>query len=76
MKLTFSELTKVLEAERHDISYRKSPIKPEIKVDTKTLKVIPERFKRIYFHAGRFSAGDCDKLAIESWAEYEKLENL
>jgi len=38
--------------------------------------VIPERFKRIYFHAGRFSAGDCDKLAIESWAEYEKLENL
>jgi len=76
MKLTFSELSKVLEAERHDISYRKQPIKPEIKVTTKTLKVIPERFKRIYFHAGRHAAGDRDNLATQAWSEYEELENL
>ena len=76
MNLQFSDLVQRLEAERNDISYRSHFTKPEVKVITKTLKVIPERFKRIYFHAGRFSAGDCDKLAIESWAEYEKLENL
>jgi hypothetical protein len=76
MKLTFSELSKSLEAERNDISYRKRITKPEVKVVTKTLKVIPERFKRIYFHAGRYAAGDRDNLATQAWSEYEELENL
>lgn len=76
MKLTFSELTNKLEAERNDISYRKHFVTPEVKVVTKTVKVIPERFKKTYFHAGRFAAGDRDSLAIEAWAEYERVESL
>jgi len=76
MKLTFSELSKVLEAERIDISYRKQLAPAPVQVVTKTLKVIPERFKKIYFHAGRFAAGDRDSLAIEAWAAYEQEEDL
>jgi len=76
MQPTFSEFIQQLELERNNISYRSHFTKPEVKVITKTLKVIPERFKKIYFHAGRYAAGDRDKLASEAWAEYEKLENL
>ena len=76
MDLKFSDLVQRLEAERNDISYRKRITKPEVKVITKTLKVIPERFKRIYFHAGRYAAGDRDNLARDAWAEYERTENL
>jgi len=76
MELKFSDLVQKLEAERHDISYRKRITKPEVQVVTKTLKVIPERFKRIYFHAGRYAAGDRDNLATQAWSEYEELENL
>ena len=76
MNLQFSDLVQKLEAERNDISYRKRITKPEVKVVTKTLKVIPERFKRIYFHAGRYAAGDRDNLARDAWAEYERTENL
>jgi len=76
MNLQFSDLSQKLEAERNDISYRKRITKPEVKVITKTLKVIPERFKRIYFHAGRYAAGDRDNLATQAWSEYEELENL
>jgi hypothetical protein len=73
---TFKELCEVLEAERNDISYKRHFTKPEIKVITKTLKVIPERFKRIYFHAGRYSAGDRDSMAVEAWLEYELAEDI
>jgi hypothetical protein len=76
LKLTFSELSKSLEAERIDISYRKQLAPAPVQVVTKTLKVIPERFKKIYFHAGRYAAGDRDSLAIEAWAEYERTEDL
>jgi len=76
MNLQFSDLVQRLEAERNDISYRSHFTKPEVKVVTKTLKVIPERFKRIYFHAGRYAAGDRDNLARDAWAEYERTENL
>jgi len=76
MKLTFSELSKVLEAERIDISYRKQLAPAPVQVVTKTLKVIPERFKKIYFHAGRYAAGDRDSLAVEAWAAYEQEEDL
>jgi len=75
-KQTFKELCEVLELERHDISYRKRITKPEVQVITKTLKVIPERLKRTYFHAGRYSAGDRDSLAVEAYAEYERTEKL
>jgi hypothetical protein len=76
MNLTFSELSKSLEAERIDISYRKQLAPPQVQVVTKTLKVIPERFKKIYFHAGRYAAGDRDSLAVEAWAAYEQEEDL
>ena len=76
MNLQFTDLVQRLEAERNDISYRKHFAKPEVKVVTKTLKVIPERVKRIYFHAGRYAAGDRDNLAKDAWAEYERTENL
>jgi len=73
---TFKELCEVLEAERNDISYKRHFTKPEIKVITKTLKVIPEHLKRIYFHSGRYSAGDRDSLAVQAWAEYGKAEGI
>jgi len=76
MNLQFSDLVQKLEAERNDISYRSQFTKPEVKVITKTLKVIPERFKKTYFHAGRYAAGDRDNLARDAWAEYERTENL
>ena len=76
MNLQFSDLVQKLEAERNDVSYRKRITKPEVQVITKTLKVIPERFKRLYFHAGRYAAGDRDNLARDAWAEYERTENL
>ena len=76
MELKFSDLVQRLEAERNDISYRKRITKPEVQVVTKTLKVIPERFKRIYFHAGRYAAGDRDNLATQAWSDYQELENL
>jgi len=76
MELKFSDLVQRLEAERNDVSYRSHFTKPEVKVITKTLEVIPERFKRIYFHAGRYAAGDRDNLATQAWLEYEELENL
>lgn len=75
-KQTFKELCEILELERLDISYRKRITKPQFQVITKTVKVVPERLKKTLFHAGRYSAGDRDSLAVEAWAEYIKLENL
>ena len=69
-----SELIKRLEAERNDISYRKRLPEPQVQVIVKEVKRVPERIKKIYFHAGRYSAGDRDTLATEANAEFEKLE--
>ena len=76
MNLQFSDLVQRLEAERNDIGYRKRVTKPEVQVITKTVKVVPERFKKLYFHAGRYAAGDRDNLATQAWSEYERTENL
>jgi hypothetical protein len=73
--LQYSELIKRLEAERYDISYRKPLAEPQVHVVVKEVKRVPERLKKIYFHAGRFAAGDRDTLAIEANAEFEKLES-
>lgn len=75
MKPTFSELWQVLEAERHDISYRKPFAQPEVKVVVKEVKKVPERLKKIYYHAGRYAAGDRDTLATEAFEQFEKLEH-
>jgi hypothetical protein len=63
-----------LEAERNDISYRKRLAPPEVKVVVKEVKKVPERLKKIYYHAGRYAAGDRDSLATEAYAEFEKLD--
>ena len=72
----FNELCEALESERNDISYRNHFSRPQVQVVTKTLKVIPERLKQIYFHAGRYSSGDRDRLANQAWSEYELAEEL
>jgi hypothetical protein len=64
-----------LEAERHDISYRNPIPKPLVKVVVKEVKKVSERIKSIYFHAGRYAAGDRDRLATQANAEFEKLES-
>ena len=63
-----------LEAERYDISYRKPLAEPQVHVVFKEVKRVPERLKKIYFHAGRFAAGDRDTLAVEANEQFEKLE--
>jgi hypothetical protein len=65
-----------LEAERIDISYRNPIPKPLVKVETKVVKTFPERLKKIYFHAGRYSAGDRDKMAEQAWEDYASAEGL
>lgn len=72
---SFENLCRQLEAERLDISYRKKLPEPMVKVVVKEVKRVPERLKAIYFHAGRYSAGDRDTLALEAHAEFEKIEN-
>jgi tRNA(Glu) U13 pseudouridine synthase TruD len=71
---SFEEFWQRLEAERNDISYRNPIPKPLEKVVVKEVKKVPERLKKIYFHAGRYAAGDRDSLATEAHAQFEKLE--
>lgn len=71
---SFEDLVRSLEAERNDISYRKPFAEPQVQVVVKEVKRVPERLKKVYFHAGRFAAGDRDTLAVEANAEFEKLE--
>ena len=73
---SFEELVQRLEAERVDISYRNPIPKPIVKVETRVVKTFPERLKKIYFHAGRYAAGDRDRLAEQAWADYSKIEGL
>jgi len=71
---SFEQLVKSLEAERYDISYRKPLAEPQVHVVVKEIKRVPERLKKVYFHAGRFAAGDRDTLAVEANEQFEKLE--
>jgi hypothetical protein len=45
-----------------------------VHVVVKEVKRVPERLKKIYFHAGRYAAGDRDTLAVEANQQFEKLE--
>ena len=72
--ISFDDLVKSLEAERYDITYRKPLAEPQVHVVVKEVKRVPERTKKIYFHAGRYAAGDRDTLAVEANAEFERLE--
>ncbi len=71
-----NELFARLEAERIDISYRNPIPKPIVKIETRVVKTFPERLKKIYFHAGRYAAGDRDNMAQQAWAEYASAEGL
>jgi hypothetical protein len=73
---SFEELVARLEAERVDISYRNQIPKPLVKVETKVIRTFPERLKKIYFHAGRYAAGDRDGMAMQAWSDYAKKEGL
>jgi len=73
--ISFEVLCQKLEAERNDISYRNPKPKPLVKVVVKTVKKVPERLKSIYFHAGRYAAGDRDHAATQANAEFQKLES-
>jgi hypothetical protein len=73
--ISFEALCQRLEAERNDISYRNPKPKPLVKVVVKEVKKLPERLKSIYFHAGRYAAGERDRLATQANAEFEKLES-
>jgi hypothetical protein len=71
-----NELFAKLEAERIDISYRNPIPKPIVKIETKVVKSFPERLKKVYFHAGRYAAGDRDRMAEQAWSEYAGIEGL
>lgn len=73
---SFENLVERLEAERVDISYRNPIPKPLVKIETKVVKTFPEHLKKVYFHAGRYAAGDRDRLAEQAWADYAKKEQL
>jgi hypothetical protein len=72
----YKALCEALEAERHDTFYLDGLSSKNVKTVTETLTVMPEKFKRVYFHAGRYSSGARDKLATQSWLEYELTEDL
>jgi hypothetical protein len=74
--MNFKQLCEALETERSDISYRNHFSKPERQIKTKTVKVVPEKLKGMYFNAGRYSAGDRDNSATKAWTEYELKEEL
>jgi hypothetical protein len=71
-----AELIKRLEAERNDISYRIKEPKPIVQIKVKEVKRVPERLKKIYFHAGRYAAGDRDIMAVQAWTQYAKQEGI
>jgi hypothetical protein len=46
-----------------------------VQVIVKEVKRVPEHLKKVYFHAGRYAAGDRDTLATEANAKFEKIES-
>ena len=68
-----------LEAERYDTSY----LKPKKRVraakpknNPTELSHLEERFKQMFFHAGRYSAGARDKRAVKEYAAYLAYEGM
>ena len=72
MDAQFSELWQRLEAERHDLSYRNmtKPEAPVRVVEVIKTKRSAEREAKM-FHAGRFSAGARDAVAVaaDEWLQ-------
>lgn len=68
-----------LERERYDISYRKVKPKKKLIIDSvepTQVEALSERYKQMFFHAGRYAAGDRDKKAVTEYASYLHFEGL
>ncbi len=76
LAISYDDLLKRLEAERLDISYRTTNPSPMVKVVEKVVKKVPEAAKSLYFHAGRYAAGDRDKTAVKAWQKYQAEEGI
>jgi hypothetical protein len=72
MDPTFSDLAQRLEAERHNLSYRRQvkPEQPVRVIEVVKTKRNAEREAKM-FHAGRFAAGARDAIAVAAskWLE-------
>lgn len=68
-----------LERERYDISYRNVKPKKKLiidKVNPTQIESLSERYKQMFFHAGRYAAGARDKKAVKHYADYLVFEGL
>jgi hypothetical protein len=72
---TWSELHAKLEAERLDLSYRIVGKAPEVQIIKQVVNIVPEELKKLYFNAGRYSAGDRDEIASEAYGEFLEREH-
>lgn len=67
-KKSVDEFWKALEAERHDQSWKQ--IKPSFEPLVATKVVVRERDNKfrdeMFFHAGRFAAGERDDVAVQA----------
>ena len=68
-----------LERERYDISYRNIKPKKKLiidKVNPTQVEALSERYKQMFFHAGRYAAGARDTKATKEYASYLAFEDL
>ncbi len=68
-----------LEAERWDISYRNIKPKKKVvldKVEATKVEALSERYKQMFFHAGRYAQGARDEKATREYAAYMAFEDI
>ena len=68
-----------LERERYDISYRKLTPKKKLiidKVNPTQVEALSERYKQMFFHAGRYAQGARDQKAVREYAAYMAFEDI
>ena len=68
-----------LERERYDISYRKLTPKKKLiidKVNPTQVEALSEKYKQMFFHAGRYAAGARDTKAKREYASYLAFEDM
>jgi len=68
-----------LERERYDISYKKLTPKKKLiidRIEPTKVEALSERYKQMFFHAGRYAAGARDKPAVKHYADYLVFEGL
>jgi len=68
-----------LERERYDISYRNIKPKKKLMIDKPNpskVEALSERYKQMFFHAGRYAAGARDTKATKEYASYLAFEDL